>query len=810
MAIGHTWGDLRRPAGGPEFDVATLGPFVTPTGTPNDWLLSLQVFVCTAAVIAIAVAGAVRERNQSEAELRSANEALASTGALYRDLYDNAPDYYASTDVETAVIVECNRTLAEALGYSRQEMVGQSMFDFYHPDCRDEARRVFEQFRASGEVRNAELALRRKEGAAIHVILNASAVRDESGKMLRARLDWRDISARRKAEVALRESEERFRTIFEQAAVGVALISTRTGELLRVNQRCCDILGYDPSEMLGRTFQSITHPDDLQRDLNNMSRLVRGDIGEFTMEKRCLRKDNSEVWIKLTVSPTWALGGTPLHHIAIIEDITRRKRMEADLREGERHSRAVIAAALDGVVIIDHTGTIRDWNDRAETIFGWARGEAMGRTLAGLIIPPRYRDAYKAELRRFFETGEGPMLNRRLELIGLRRGGDEFPVELSITCFLTESGYRFSAFVRDITERKRTEHRFRAAVESAPTAIVMVDRHGTIVLVNQETERLFGYQRDELVGMCVDVLVPPRVRAGHPGHRGDFTTSPSRRRMGEGRDLYALRKDGTEFPVEIGLSPLYTEDGIFVLSAVVDLTERKRLEEALRRINQTLEQRVSERTGQLEASLHEKETLLREIHHRVKNNLAVISSLFYLQSADARDDHTAGLLQEAQDRVRSMALVHERLYQSGDLAAVNLRDYLRELLAYLTQTYRSLAEHVTVHTDVAAIVVEVDTAIPCGLILNELVTNSLKHGFPDGRQGEIRVGLRHDDGCYVFSVTDTGVGIPIDFDLRSIKTLGLRLVTSLAKQLDARFELQRGTTGTLAHLSVPAPVHAPV
>jgi two-component sensor histidine kinase len=200
--------------------------------------------------------------------------------------------------------------------------------------------------------------------------------------------------------------------------------------------------------------------------------------------------------------------------------------------------------------------------------------------------------------------------------------------------------------------------------------------------------------------------------------------------------------------------------------------------------------------GVTNASLQEKEVLLKEIHHRVKNNLQVISSLLNLQSAHVEDPQATEIFQDSQNRIRSMALVHEKLYQSQDLARVDLAEYIRNLATYLFRAYSANATGVTLDIQADDVFLTIDTAVPCGLILNELISNALKHAFPDGQAGEICVKLHaNGDHQVTLSVADTGVGLPKDLDLNTTTSLGLQLVHTLADQLDGHIELN-GTRGT--------------
>lgn len=313
---------------------------------------------------------------------------------------------------------------------------------------------------------------------------------------------------------------------------------------------------------------------------------------------------------------------------------------------------------------------------------------------------------------------------------------------------------------------------FRLALEASPTGMLMVDERGVIVLVNAQIEGLFGYSRRELIGQPVEILVPSRFSGRHPEFRVSFLRDPHARPMGAGRDLYGRRKDGSEIAVEIGLNPMVTKEGRFVLSSVVDITARKRAEEVL-----------AAQRDDLDRKNHEREVLLKEVYHRVKNNLQVISSLLNLQAAQLADERARELLEESCNRVYSIALVHEQLYQSTDLARVNFSVYLQELVDHLKVLFDP-GERVSVETVTEVVHLPVDIAIPCGLLVNELVTNALIHAFEPGQAGEVRVSLTKGPGGEVrLAVADTGRGLPSHLDVVSANTLGLELVGKLARQI---------------------------
>jgi PAS domain S-box-containing protein len=316
-------------------------------------------------------------------------------------------------------------------------------------------------------------------------------------------------------------------------------------------------------------------------------------------------------------------------------------------------------------------------------------------------------------------------------------------------------------------------------IRSMTDLLIVTDVDGNITKTNSAATTLLGYEANALVGTTLEDILATKGTT----HGGDLRAIEAAGSV----ESRCKRADGSEFPVLFSASVINDLQGLdlgFVCVAQ-DITELKEAE------------------NQLRVSLNEKEMLLKEIHHRVKNNMQVITSLLNLQGKQIKDEQARALFQDSQNRVKSMALIHESLYQTDDLSHIDFGEYLRKLIAHISRAYQIQAEAIQVKVNVEDIALGVDTAVPCGLIINELISNSLKHAFPAGTAGEILIDLAANGSSYKLTLSDNGIGFPRDLDIERAKTLGLKLVRSLTEQLQGELTCTNGH-GTKFEITFPA------
>jgi PAS domain S-box-containing protein len=497
--------------------------------------------------------------------------------------------------------------------------------------------------------------------------------------------------------------------------------------------------------------------------------------GEDRFVSRHRRKDGSSFDIEVSVQYQPIEDG---RFVVFIEDITERKYASNQLKlEAE-----LLDAATDSIFLHTFEGEFVYFNEAAYKQRGYTREELKGMNLTQLDAPWA-RELFAPRVKEIEKYGEATF-----ETAHLCKDGRKIPVEAHVRVIEAAGRTMLLSITRDITERKRAEESLReneiifsSFLEHSPVYVFFKDENIRALKLSKNFETMIGKPLVELLGKNMNELFPSEL--------AQAMIAVDRSILAKGEVVKVIEEmNGRTY--ETTKFPIFKDNRPMMLAGfTVDITERKQAEE------------------QVKASLKEKETLLKEIHHRVKNNMQVISSLLQLQSNFVKDKEDARLFQASQERIKSMSLVYNKLYQSKNLAEVSLKEYMTELVENLMRSYNT-GTNVTTRMDIDAIVLGLDLVIPCGLIVNEIVTNSLKYAFRDGRTGLISISA-HKSGADALEmkIADNGVGLPENVNVNSSQTLGMMLIYTLAQeQLDGTIEINRsnGTEYTIIFRAYPS------
>ncbi len=623
-----------------------------------------------------------------------------------------------------------------------------------------------------------------------------SPVQDWRGQLISRIFVLRDVTERMEAEMALQLSEEHFRALTEHAT-DIMVIINADATISYASPSIERNFGYTVDSLINHSAADFVHPDDLNRVVLQLADAVQKPGIAPPTVLRIAHAQNG--WRKIECVANNLLDHPAVKGIVInARDVTERSEIEDKLRLSEEYFRALIEKSTDITIITDMFGIIQYVSPSLERVFKRTRDEVIGHSTLEFLHPEDVPTLLTTMTEGLLENAPFKAITARFH----DSEGDVHILEFTATNLLEYPAVKGVVVnAREVTESEQiaqalrlSEEKYRLHFTHINDVVYSYDTNGIITSVSPSIERVLGYAPDELLGQSLAVLTAlPLLRPAYAEKALEESVRVLQGERIEGTLYEFTAKTGELISAEISSSPIFRDGQVIAAVNVArNITERVQSETELR------------------ASLQEKEVLLKEIHHRVKNNMQIIASLLSLQSGTIEDPRTRAQFEDSQNRIRSMALVHERLYRSSDLSHIDFGAYLRDLTGHLIQGYHGKSQDIEVEILADDIHLDVDTAVPCGLIVNELISNAFKHAFPSTGRGKVEIAVQRDDqGWYHLSVQDNGVGLPAQVDLRESKTLGLQLVSSLTKQLKGTIDVYREPGTTVKITFAPEAAHKP-
>lgn len=673
-------------------------------------------------------------------------------------------------------LIYVNDAACRTLGYSDEELLGMSIFDI-DPHCtREEYTRIWQKLKTRGSL-ILERSHRRKDGRVYPVEIRANFMHFEDRDYNCAFVT--DISERKQADEALRFTQYVVDNTSDQA-----FWLTEDAKVFYVNDAACRALGYTRDELVGMSIYDFD-PVYPATEFKQGWETLRAERSRM-IESLHRSKDGRVYPVEVRVNKVEFDGKE--YHCTFVTDITKRKTAEETRRQSEQRYRQLMEVLPIAAYTTDAEGRITFFNRNAVEL--WGRK------------PELNADRWCGSHRLFYPDGKPMAFDDCPMAMTLKYGkkfqGQEMLIEHSQSGYTHVVAYPEPLYdsdgmlvgalnlLVDITPRKHVERQLvqsNLVVENSPVVLFRwkAEPGWPVVLVSKNITQ-FGYDPEELLSgsLAFGSLIHPgdRERVAREvdvfAARGVDRFEQEYRFLGRGGKVCWV-SDQT-IAERNGEGQITHYQGI-----VIDITERKHAEERIK------------------ASLLEKEVLLKEIHHRVKNNLQVVSSLLYLQSQKLQDPEAQALFVESQNRICSMALAHEQLYRSQNLADISLADYVQNLVSHVQQAFMEPERKHECRVTIDDVTLDIEKVVPCGLLITELLSNVFKHAFPGARCGTIEVTLSRQDGRLLLSVADDGIGLPEGLDYRNAQTLGLQLVSALVEQLDGSLSVNKdaGTRFTI-------------
>jgi PAS domain S-box-containing protein len=654
---------------------------------------------------------------------------------------------------------------------SVQDLKRKKLYKLYkNPNDWD---KFIKKLQDEGSFNHMEVKMVSNNGKTVTILLSSyMGVNSISGMMI-------DISVRKKIEEELKEREEKYRNVFNNANDMISLNLMQDnglpGKFIDINEVGIERLGYSRDEFLNMTPSDIVDKDKRSGMSINAQSLKK--TGEFEFEIVHKTKTGKKIPVEVN-NHIFKLDGQEVA-LAISRDISERKKAEHALEDSEERFRMLFERSNAVMTLIDpDSGDIIDANPAAIHFYGYSNDKLQ--TMNIKQINAEHSEKFSQATDIAIKHGYNFIIPQKLAS-GEIRTVEVFnsPIEFNGKTIL------FS-IINDITQRKEmedalreSEEKYRMLFEEDPYFNMILGKDGTILDVNNTITNIIGLSKEDIIGK--NFFEIETINKEDMGEYYSKIKSLLKGEYVEPFESHFMDINGNISYVLIHLKSIMDNGEIlYILAIGGDITQRKIAE------------------NEIKSSLVEKNTLLQEIHHRVKNNMQIISSLLNLQIKYVDDGKAVDVLKESQNRVKSMAMIHDKLYMSDDLTLINFVDYIKSLVSNLFYSY-NVEDIIKPVLKIDRVSLNMETAVPCGLIISELVSNSLKYAFPDGRIGEIFVSLKSGDEYYELIISDNGIGLPKEFDMDNIKTLGLMLVNSLTEQIDGKISINNdnGTRYTI-------------
>jgi len=705
----------------------------------------------------------ITEKKKMEADLKE-------TESLYNIISENTEDVIWILDINSQKFTYMSPSVYHLRGFTPEEVLNQGVKDVMTPEdyqfITENLPRRIELFLSGMEewkVTRSEVDQYHKDGSIVPTEVMTTLLINDEGEVNEILGVSRNITERKKIERNLIESEERNRLLIESAGMGIGYYN-KEGTVLMMNKIGASQLNGKPEDFVGKTVYDITKPKLAEKLMERIS--LAANSTDSQVYEDHFNISGNEKWYIFTFTRNKNSDGEVTGVQVVSNDITVLKKAQ---RERDRF----FNLSSNMLCITNFDGFFKQLNPAWEKLLGWSKQELLSQPIYRFIHP---QDISKTPI--FKEFLDGADSNIKFEnRFRTKEGNYKW---LSWSAIILQSEGIVFADVMDVTRQKfseealiESEKKYRTLFESDPDYTLLFNRDGIIVDVNNATTMVTGIPKSQMIGKNLnateihfkddtDILVQKFSQIIKDKEIQTFETE-------------IIDKHGKNRWVNIKVTVVEIEDDVlYVMVIASDITEIKQFE------------------IELKNSIREKEVLLKEIHHRVKNNMQIISSLMNIQTRYLDDEESINVLKESQNRVRSMSMIHEKLYGSKKFDKVYFSEYIENLVWDLFYSYSIEKGKIEPVLEIEDVKLNIETSVPLGLIITELVSNCLKYAFPDSLKGTLLVSLKNLGEKYELIIKDDGIGFPETIDYKNTDSLGLQLVNSLTDQLDGEIELKTG------------------